>query len=350
MINSNYSDIAEVYRNIFPDLEESEIKLYVYRYTPVFVNNIYNQIKNDLDILKEYDKIILETSTEAPHFEDLFFFENVLKNHGINDIMMINSGLDDDFNSKIVYNPLFISYDSKDFVPLKNRDKLYASLSRLVSCKLHRLYITYELYKNNLLDDGIVTCGSAIEDNLKKDTLTFFPDDFLKIIPLCYDGMVVREEVSTNFMTIGDKCLINLVNETSFDLGESVVYPGLFFNGNYAWTRPFITEKTTKAFNSGQIPIFLSVKGYVSILKSMGYDMFEDIIDHSYDNNPNPDVRISMVVNEIKRLKNIGLNKLKLIYGLEDRLLYNKNHTKTLFNDFDKRYKLQIRSWFFTKK
>ena len=80
-----------------------------------------------------------------------------------------------------------------------------------------------------------------------------------------------------------------------------------------------------KPFYFYQIPIFLSSYHHVKYLKErFGFDMFEDIIDHSYDNEPDNRLRLIKFFNEIKRLSD---NKEKLIefYKLnKSRFIYNK--------------------------
>lgn len=63
------------------------------------------------------------------------------------------------------------------------------------------------------------------------------------------------------------KSLISVVNET---------------NG-YDHTGIFLTEKTFKVFAWHQIPIFVATPGHVKVVRELGFDLFDDIIDHSYD-------------------------------------------------------------------
>lgn len=53
----------------------------------------------------------------------------------------------------------------------------------------------------------------------------------------------------------------------------------------------FITEKSYKAFAWHQIPIFVTVSGHAAALRRFGFDLFDDIIDHSYDSMKNPHMR-----------------------------------------------------------
>jgi hypothetical protein len=60
--------------------------------------------------------------------------------------------------------------------------------------------------------------------------------------------------------------LVEIVSETTFD--------GPAFN---------LTEKTMHSFAAFNFPIILSSCGTVQFLRDLGFDMFDDIIDHSYD-------------------------------------------------------------------
>lgn len=349
MIKSNDKIIKDNYIKDFPEIELSKKVLYVH-YEIISKFNRNNIITSSLNNFKNSDKIILDCGTEAIHFNDIKFLIETLKKYEFSNILLVNSGLNDNFDFKSIYIPNFIQKTDNEVIPLKDRKILYISLSRLIISKFQRLLLTYELFKNDLLKDGIVTCGCNFEEikTIKEYSgIVLFPEDFQRIIPLCYDGIAEKVSSSNKYMTIGKECLINIVQESSFDIIKSEEYPIMYFNGGYGWNRPFFTEKTAKCFNSCQLPLFLSVKGYVSLLKSMGFDVFDDIIDHSYDNEENPDKRIKLIVKELIRLKNIGLDKLKNIEGLEERLFYNKNYMETIHQNMFKRYTSYINSWFF---
>ena len=52
---------------------------------------------------------------------------------------------------------------------------------------------------------------------------------------------------------------------------------------NYEHTGIFLTEKSFKVFAWHQIPIFVATPGHVQVVRELGFDVFDDIIDHSYD-------------------------------------------------------------------
>jgi len=71
---------------------------------------------------------------------------------------------------------------------------------------------------------------------------------------------------------------VNIVTETQYDSA-----PGI------------ITEKTLMALLAGQVPIVIGYPGIVADCKELGYDMFDDVVNTSYDFMPN-DVRARMAL------------------------------------------------------
>jgi hypothetical protein len=106
---------------------------------------------------------------------------------------------------------------------------------------------------------------------------------------------------------------INIVTETHFILGEGI----------------HITEKSFKPFYYFQLPIFLALHNHVKTLKEeYGFYLFDDLINHSYDDERDDAKRFHMVVNEIKRLSNMR-EEISLYYKNNiDKLIHNHNIIK----------------------
>ena len=67
-----------------------------------------------------------------------------------------------------------------------------------------------------------------------------------------------------------------------------------------------LTEKTMHSFYACNFPIILAGVGAVAHLRNMGFDMFDDIIDHSYDQQNNPIDRITEAIDYNERLLTDG--------------------------------------------
>jgi hypothetical protein len=78
-------------------------------------------------------------------------------------------------------------------------------------------------------------------------------------------------------------CYINIVTET-------IMRPGLF-----------VSEKTWKPVASGQFFIIVGCVGTIAHLRSLGVDVFDDIIDHSYDLEPNWRKRIELTNHSLRK-------------------------------------------------
>lgn len=99
-----------------------------------------------------------------------------------------------------------------------------------------------------------------------------------------------------------DQCSIEIVCETNIQPNSR-----------------FITEKTLRPLMYGRLFMVVGSPGYEQYLKSLGFDIFEDLIDKTYDLSYSYN-RVNSVFEELERLlkKNIDLVKLK------DRLLANQ--------------------------
>jgi hypothetical protein len=95
-----------------------------------------------------------------------------------------------------------------------------------------------------------------------------------------------------------------------------------------------ITEKSFLPFFFMQLPIFCASYGHIKKLReTYQYDMFDDLIDHSYDNEPNASKRFFMVFYEILRLSQMK-DDIKKYYVLNrNRFLSNKEITERIKND-----------------
>lgn len=77
---------------------------------------------------------------------------------------------------------------------------------------------------------------------------------------------------------------VNIINETLYDESHGI-----------------ISEKTLSAFVALQLPIIIGYKGIVNDIRNYGFDVFDDVIDHSYDMMDN-DIRWKMAIDLNKHL------------------------------------------------
>jgi hypothetical protein len=195
--------------------------------------------------------------------------------------------------------------------------------------KLHRLLLVSELFNQNLLDLGIVSCtqpGHSIDyavdfhsrqfySYLEKSNIIEITNDFLEKLPLNLDDFINKGSWWSNYdledmehhANFYRPCLFNIVSETHIK--------------GY-----FVTEKTTKPIMFKMPFMVLSSPGYLNYLKSLGFQTFPELFDESYDLESKLEHRVKIIVNNAKKLCQLSLNDLsKLIANVQDKLDHNFN-------------------------
>jgi hypothetical protein len=115
---------------------------------------------------------------------------------------------------------------------------------------------------------------------------------------------VSNDENFVRLLPVYSKCDVNVVTESLYDY-----CPGI------------ITEKTLFAWLALQVPILIGYQGIVSHARKLGYDMFDDIVDNSYDNLPNRQ-RVAAAIKRNQHLLKSGIDRSALL----PRLLKNQQH------------------------
>lgn len=88
-----------------------------------------------------------------------------------------------------------------------------------------------------------------------------------------------------------------------------------------------ITEKTVKALASGHPSIVFGNPFSIRLVRDLGFDTFDDIIDHEYDSIEDPSLRFEVVLLELMRLvSRIEANPVLYSSEVYERALQNYNH------------------------
>lgn len=153
------------------------------------------------------------------------------------------------------------------------------------NASIHRTLLGYNLYKHNLLNDiifsqNIVASKSyaiaRVSEDAKILNLVNF-EEYKKLLPIRHN-----ENLSPDLDFAGDhtinhdaytKAYCNIVTESEC---EECPYSR---NINL----PVVTEKSYKPFRAGQIPIMLVARGHIVYLKSLGFEMMEDLLPVGFD-------------------------------------------------------------------
>ena len=155
---------------------------------------------------------------------------------------------------------------------------------------LHR-WQRYELVKK-ILDRNLEKFGRVSYLEKPKNSNARFP--------LVIDQAEITWEQQRNIaMPALTGALFNIICETAYEPNTvQLVHHH----------RPGMTEKSYKCFALFQIPIWLAPYRAVACYRNLGFDVFDDIVDHGYDLEPDPTKRIEMVADQIENI--VKLNQL----------------------------------------
>ncbi len=225
-----------------------------------------------------------------------------------------------------------------------NKQKTFMCYNRNLT--MHRLGILTALKHHNLLDDTDWSFlrgnrlaamkfenGDIIPDILTnvfdrdyidetKESLNFFKNiDIKKSEFEDYD--VDTPNGGQDWNTMFEKnpykhSYINIVNESQFEKNNII----------------HITEKTLIPFYYSQFPLIVATHQHIKKTKELyGFDFFEDFFDLSYDNEPNPQKRMKMIIDEILRV----YKKKDQLHGFyqssRKRFKHNKEIVTNLYDD-----------------
>jgi hypothetical protein len=217
------------------------------------------------------------------------------------------------YYSGLVGNPKS-KYKNLDLV--NKFEKLYINYNNRP--RIHRKIMMDVLCKENLLNDGFNSWNEYSNNHNGTDIIT-----------------------STNYKTeCWEEKIMNLDDYKSKNKNYSeehshtLLYPNALFSlvGETSMDIPYVTEKTYRCFFFKQPFIAYGAKRQNKEILKYGFKIFDNIIDYSFDDEPDNLKRFELLVNELKKFKNKDYNQ---IYNqIEPILEHNRNRVyELLLND-----------------
>lgn len=346
--------IEDVYKNpskqfIYPIKSQFSLK-------DIFVDSGYSLPENVIKCLKECDNIILMfiREHESEFKYDIEAFTQYIRKHNLPEdrfhVLTNNSNNNDilklcDSKINLVKLNLIKITSSSIFSEMPSQFKGIKE-GKFFLCfnknpKKHRIYLLSYLHGDILNNTNWSLIGTPDIDDIKEshNLKSFFTEESLQNIDFSiFDGISLKEsdfEKGKNFFNSDLSVNYQDFEEIERGGGASggLMLPEFdyIYNNSYvnivtesifedSFYTIHITEKSIRPFHFYLFPIFVATQGHVKKLKEeYGFDVYDDIIDHSYDNEPDQKLRLKMVVDEINR-----------IYENKDLFIeyYNKNQDR----------------------
>ena len=263
-----------------------------------FLNNLKPHIPKNCRC-----KLIIDSSYEAPSYEWHLkpFMDAVTDVLGIalQDQLLLSAARHQDnqpvnfvVSDQATINQVILEGDYIDQIPKKH----FLSLSRIA--KPHRIISTVEIFDRQLDQFGHITLASGYYNNpVENSALRYWvPNRYIHLFPMYLDGHIIPGDKDHDQHRMSDprmvECFCNVVQETSYDRNIC----------SMSWNLPLVSEKSTKPFAWGQVPLFIAPATHVRSMREFNFDLFDDIIDHSYDTEPDGITRIKMVIDQLEKL------------------------------------------------
>jgi hypothetical protein len=191
--------------------------------------------------------------------------------------------------------------------------------------KSHRVGVLAFLKKTNIINDVDWSFVFDSESSIDYDLSSTLKEEIGVILK---NGSVKSKYEIDHVFKFGDPG--DYICEDTF----SNAYLNITTETNFITEDVHITEKSFKPFFFYQIPIFLSSAFHVKKLKEIyGFDLFEDVVNHNYDNETNFKKRFSLVCDEINRIYNNRDEIKKFIINNKERFLKNNEIVSNIIND-----------------
>jgi len=207
---------------------------------------------------------------------------------------------------------------------IKPKEKYFLMYNRN-SERPHRAYFVNELYKNNLINKGIISffensyldlflenSTEYVPLNLNNNDIISIRENYKNFTPLIIDNANAEEVADYhNFLSRKDeyeKTYFTIISETNAE-------------SEYC----FITEKTMKPIMNLHPFVVLGNPHTLKVLKSYGFKTFDKWWDESYDDEFDFKKRANMVLDIVKKLCSYSFSEWEFILKeMEETLFYNK--------------------------
>jgi hypothetical protein len=226
------------------------------------------------------------------------------------------------------------------------KDREFVFLTKNKILKPHRLLILAFLKKHDLLK--VSNYSALVKESMYRTNSyekiqylfdTNILNEFQKYLPEILEEDVVETKYEKGKYNIEDIESINYAGAHDLRDYESS-YINITTESNYNFSKSpmgdsgkfiHISEKSLKPFSMLQLPIIVGVPHHIKYMRELyNFDMFDDFIDHSYDNEIDDVIRMRKLHSEILRVSSLK-NKLPLYFKTnKNRFINNREIIKDI--------------------
>jgi hypothetical protein len=321
-----------------------------------FLENSFPFNENFLNAFRKYQNIniVFLNEREIEGYHIFKILSERLKNYNINPKQLYfinNNGLMDVYKEVLkcdvnVYPIRYLPYHMTTYLMKQQIQENITDKEFLFMChnrrmKPHRYGILCMLKKYKILPDtdwSIIEganyrywhlSGDSVNIDVHREIFDDFDVKFMEDEIKYFSQFEVKQSHYENELTREKIDWITL---------EPMSYLNSYINitteSNFQSNDIHITEKAFKPFYFFQIPIFLSTYNHLKLFRARyDFDLFDDLIDHSYDDEPNHRTRFFMIFDEIKKLHKNKESVIEFYKNNQERLINNHKKVINILND-----------------
>ena len=305
-------DVVICHREGIQDVDFSEIEQYCHKDTKIVcdITTESGNIQCFLDSFKEttdnndYQFYLIADTDLSKYFERVSVNYKTLHSFSL----VFHPFLNPMGDNRLSLSTSFSAYENS-FMSLNN------------SCRNHRVLLLSKLINRNFdlsncsfllttaSDDGYIHNRKMFEDTLNSliefELISLDDKKKLKAYPL-------PKQLDVDFRELG--YLPNSINKEVYKPILNLVTENLFGVSHGDITEDGIvtfTEKVIKPFQARQIPLFIGLPNLQDTLREIGFDLFDDLIDTSFESEENHSIRMDKILDELERLLSLDLYQFK---------------------------------------
>lgn len=287
-------------------------------------------IQDNFEDVKEYThsdtKFIIDITTESGNLQTfLDYFKNLTDLSNFKFYLFVDSNLTNYINNVSLKYEVIHAHELLYYAHTNVDSDCLIKLNRNRNIKFVNSYMSFN---GSMRPQRILLLLHLLKNNIQIDNTSFLlymkTDSGYKFVREEYEGML-NEMKSSDIINNNEYNLlknVKLPKSLDYECGvetlafnsvdDSYSYPINFVTENVTGLvkgdeSPFelitFSEKTIKPFLAHQLPLIFGVYGLQKKLRELGFDLFDDYIDHkSYENIKDAHTRLKIMVLELKRL------------------------------------------------
>jgi hypothetical protein len=270
----------------------------------------------------------------------LDFADNTLISRHVNqnkNMWLTNVWYKPELAAKMYYQQFEDSYYGAYYYPLSEIELTNIEPERDFNCFIARADIIrqswlYQFIRRDMLNRGYVNFNQEIDRHIKyklypegTTALEIFDDQFVKHLNIFQNEHdYIRSQIPYKNYDATDN-LTNIVMRSKF----SVILE------TYTHSNDFVTfsEKTFRCLRLPRPWLMFANKNSVQYLRDLGFDVLDDLVDHSYDNLEFDIDRQEAILDQINEL-----SKLKFTEALKSRCQQAADHNQEILLNFCKQF------------